>query len=91
MIRLAIFKCIKKYKMELPKFLLGDNTNSQEDDIFVIHTEFPRFIINLKDDEIEMWDDLIGSDEEELSILVAEYIEEASQFYDAEMKAYEEE
>lgn len=77
--------------MELPKFLLGDNTNSQEDDIFVIHTEFPRFIINLKDDEIEMWDDLIGSDEEELSILVAEYIEEASQFYDAEMKAYEEE
>lgn len=77
--------------MELPKFLLGDNTNSQEDDIFVIHTEFPRFIINLKDDEIEMWDDLIGSDEEELSLLVAEYIEEASQFYDAEMKAYEEE
>ena len=77
--------------MELPKFLLGDNTQTQQGDIFVIHTEFPRFIINLKDDEIEMWDDLIGSDEEELSILVAEYIEDASQFYDAEMKAYEEE
>ena len=77
--------------MELPKFLLGDNTQANEDDIFVIHTEFPRFIINLKDDEIEMWDDLIGSDEEELSIQVAQYIEEASQFYDAEMKDYEEE
>tara|TARA_B100000809_G_scaffold149298_1_gene146790 strand:- start:2811 stop:3047 length:237 start_codon:yes stop_codon:yes gene_type:complete len=77
--------------MELPKFLLGDNTNAQEGDIFVIHTEFPRFIINLKDDEIEMWDDLIGSDEEELAILVAEYIEDASKFYDDEMKAYEEE
>ena len=77
--------------MELPKFLLGDNTQANEDDIFVIHTEFPRFIINLKDDEIEMWDDLVGSDEEELSIQVAQYIEEASQFYDAEMKAYEEE
>jgi hypothetical protein len=77
--------------MELPKFLLGDNTNSQANDIFVIHTEFPRFIINLKDDEIEMWDDLIGSDEEELAILVAEYIEDASKFYDDEMKAYEEE
>lgn len=77
--------------MELPKFLLGDNSQSPENDIFVIHTEFPRFIINLKDDEIEMMDDLIGSDEEELSILVAEYIEEASLFYDAEMKAYEEE
>ncbi|WP_152287879.1 hypothetical protein [Flavicella marina] len=77
--------------MELPKFLLGDNTKANEDDIFVIHTEFPRFIINLKDDEIEMMDDLIGSDEEELSIQVAEFIEEASQFYDDEMKAYEEE
>ena len=77
--------------MELPKFLLGDNTQANEDDIFVIHTEYPRFIINLKDDEIEMWDDLVGSDEEELSIQVAQYIEEASQFYDAEMKAYEEE
>lgn len=77
--------------MELPKFLLGDNTQTNQEDIFVIHTEFPRFIINLKDDEIELWDDLIGSDEEELSIQVAQYIEEASLFYDAEMKAYEEE
>lgn len=77
--------------MELPKFLLGDNTNADKDDIFVIHTEFPRFVINLKDDEIEMWDDLIGSDQEELSLLVAQYIEEASAFYDEEMKAYEEE
>jgi len=77
--------------MELPKFLLGDNTKSNEEDIFVIHTEFPRFIINLKDDEIEMMDDIIGSDEEELAILVAEFIEDASAFYDAEMKAYEEE
>lgn len=77
--------------MELPKFLLGDNTKSNEDDIFVIHTEFPRFIINLKDDEIELMDDLVGSDEEELSIQVAAFIEEASEFYDEEMKAYEEE
>ena len=73
--------------MELPRFLLADNTNC-EDDIFVIHTEFPRFIINLKDDEIEMWDDLVGADEEELSIQVAQYIEEASAFYDAEMEKY---
>ncbi len=77
--------------MELPKFLLGDNTKANKDDIFVIHTEYPRFIINLKDDEIEIMDNLIGSDEEELSISVAEFIEEASKFYDDEMKAYEEE
>ncbi|WP_010135872.1 hypothetical protein [Ochrovirga pacifica] len=75
--------------MELPRFLLGDNTNNPED-IFVIHTDFPRFIINLKDDEIELWDDLEGADEEELSIQVAQFIEEASEFYDAEMEKYSE-
>ncbi|MDO6738562.1 hypothetical protein [Wenyingzhuangia sp. 2_MG-2023] len=73
--------------MELPRFLLGDNTNNPED-IFVIHTEFPRFIINLKDDDIELWDDLEGTDEEELSLQVAQYIEEASAFYDEEMDKY---
>jgi hypothetical protein len=39
--------------MELPKFLLGDNTDFQED-IFIVHLDYPRFIIiNLKDDEVE--------------------------------------
>ena len=32
--------------MTLPKFLLGDNTDHPED-IFIIHTEYPQFIINL--------------------------------------------
>ncbi|MGY6647799.1 hypothetical protein [Wenyingzhuangia sp. IMCC45574] len=75
--------------MELPRFLLGDNTNNPED-IFIIHTEFPRFIINLKDDEIELWDDLEGADEEEMADQVAQFIEEASAFYDAEMEKYSE-
>ena len=39
--------------MELPKFLLGDNTDFPED-IFIIHLDYPRFIINLKDDEVEL-------------------------------------
>ncbi|ANW95524.1 hypothetical protein AXE80_04165 [Wenyingzhuangia fucanilytica] len=75
--------------MELPRFILADNTDCPED-IFVIHTEFPRFIINLKDDEIELWDDLEGADEEELSMQVAQFIEEASEFYDEEMNKYSE-
>ena len=37
--------------MTLPKFILGDNSEFPEA-IFVIHTEFPRFIINLKNDEV---------------------------------------
>ena len=35
-----------------PKFLLGDNTD-YPDAIFIIHTEFPRFILNLANDEVE--------------------------------------
>jgi hypothetical protein len=74
--------------MTLPKFLLGDNTDHQED-IFVVHTEYPQFIINLVNDEIEWMDDLQGN-EEELAIEIAELIEEASLFYDREMERYAE-
>lgn len=74
--------------MELPKFLLGDNSDHQ-DVIFVIHTEYPRFLINLVDDEIEWWESFERTDEDELAIEVAALIEEATAFYDEEMKAYE--
>lgn len=74
--------------MELPKFLLGDNSNFPED-IFVIHTDFPRFIINLRNDEIELLEELDDpAEEEEWTTQVAVYIEEASAFYDAEMEKY---
>ncbi|WP_196894308.1 hypothetical protein [Aureivirga marina] len=75
--------------MEIPRFLLGDNTDFQ-DSIFVIHTEFPRFIINLVDDEIEWLEDLQQGDVDELANQVSSLIEEASTFYDREMKRYEE-
>ena len=74
--------------MELPKFLMGDNTDCL-DDIFVIHTEFPRFIINLVDDEIEWLEDFEGADREELELEVATLIDQASEFYDREMKRYD--
>lgn len=76
--------------MNLPKFLLGDNTDTPEE-IFVVHTEFPRFVINLKDDEIEWFEDFKGEDQEELETVVATLIEEASEFYDREMDRYKEE
>ncbi|MCF6223069.1 MAG: hypothetical protein L3J34_05005 [Flavobacteriaceae bacterium] len=74
--------------MTLPKFLLGDNTD-HPDDIFVVHTEYPQFIINLVNDEVEWMDDLQG-DEEELAIEIAQLVEEASLFYDREMERYKE-
>ncbi|WP_445749349.1 hypothetical protein [Polaribacter sp.] len=74
--------------MNLPKFLLADNSQFPED-IFVLHTEFPRFVINLKDDEIEWFEDLSGENEEDIANELSTLIEQASQFYDDEMSQYE--
>jgi len=72
----------------MPKFLLADNIDFPED-IFVLHTEFPRFLINLKDDEIEWFEDLSGESEEDIAGEVSNLIYLASQFYDEQMEGYE--
>jgi hypothetical protein len=74
--------------MELPKFILGDNTDF-ETAIFVIHTEFPRFIINLENDEIEWFEDFDSQDEKELLAATENLIQEASKFYDREVSRYD--
>lgn len=75
--------------MELPKFILGDNTDFPKA-IFVIHTEFPRFIINLEDDEVEWFEDFDQHDEKELELETENLIKQASEFYDREVDRYEE-
>jgi len=74
--------------MNLPKFLLADNSNFP-DDIFVLHTEFPRFIINLKDDKIEWFEDLTGENEEDIATELAVLMDKAGAFYDNEIKQYD--
>lgn len=74
--------------MNLPKFLLADNSEFPED-IFILHTEYPRFLINLKDDEVEWFEDVEGENEQELANELEKLIEEAGNFYDTEMKKYE--
>lgn len=74
--------------MEFPKFILGDNTD-YPDAIFVIHTEFPRFIINLEDDEVEWLEDFDDHDEKELRNETEILIDEASKFYDREVSRYD--
>jgi len=74
--------------MDLPKFLLADNSNFPED-IFVLHTEFPRFLINLKDDEIEWFEDLSGEREDVITDEVSNLIESASKFYDDQVEGYD--
>ena len=73
--------------MILPKFLLCDNTDFP-DDIFIVHTEYPQFFINLVNDEVEWLEEMYSSSETELTNEVTELIEQASQFYDREMERY---
>lgn len=75
--------------MSLPKFILGDNTDFPNA-IYVIHTEFPRFIINLEDDEIEWFEDFDDEDEKELLAETEIMIKLATEFYDNEILKYEE-
>jgi hypothetical protein len=76
--------------MEIPKFLLGDHSDFSNA-IFVIHTEYPMFIINLVDDEIHWLENIHGESEEELSIEMARLIEEAGEFYDRQIAVFDEE
>ncbi len=75
--------------MQLPKFVLADNSDFP-DDIFIIHLDFPRFIINLKDDEVEFLEDIEEEDQTELESEMEHLITLAGEFYDKEMDAYQE-
>ena len=76
--------------MMIPKFLLGDNSEFP-DAIFVVHTEFPRFIIDLTKDEIEWFEEFDKQDEDELATETENAIKQATDFYDAEIAKYEDE
>ena len=75
--------------MTLPKFLMGDNTDFPNA-LFVIHTEFPRFVIDLTTDDIEWLEELDASEKNELEMEMVNLIEQASNFYDREISRYEE-
>ncbi|TAG54993.1 MAG: hypothetical protein EAZ27_07975 [Cytophagales bacterium] len=74
--------------MELPKFLLCDNTDYPED-IFILHIDFPRFIINLKDDKVELLESVEAISKNELDDKMDELIDLANEFYDRELERYE--
>ncbi|MGL4582199.1 MAG: hypothetical protein ACRCVU_04355 [Flavobacterium sp.] len=73
--------------MELPKFVLADNTEYPED-IFIIHLDFPRFIINLNTDEVEFLETIEESEEEEIEVEMEGLIVKAGAFYEREMERY---
>jgi hypothetical protein len=74
--------------MELPTYILGDNSDYPEA-IFIIRTEFPRVIINLENDEVEWLEEFDQHDQKELEAETENYIKEATAFYDREVALYE--
>ena len=70
--------------MELPKFLIADNSSLQNV-IFIIHTEYPRFIMNVTNDEDHWLEDFDKKDEKILHSESEKLIDEAFNFYDKEM------
>jgi hypothetical protein len=74
--------------MELPKFLIADNS-SLKDDLFIVHTEYPRFILNVSNDEIHWLEEFENEDQAELEAESENLIEAAFAFYDKEMESLE--
>ena len=72
-----------------PKFILGDNTD-MPDDIFVVHLEYPRFVLNLDNDEVEWLEEFDEEDTKELEAESENLIEEAIAFYEREITRIEE-
>ena len=72
----------------LPKFLVADNTDMPEA-IFILHTEYPRFIVNLENDEVDWFDALEKDEETDLEHEVAELLVAAEEFYQREVDRYE--
>ena len=76
--------------MTLPKFILGDHSDDPNA-IYVIHTEFPRFIINLENDELEWLEDFDQQDEKELKSEAENAVQHATSVYDSEVAKYKNE
>ena len=75
--------------MEIPKFLIADNSDFA-DKIFILHTEYPRFLLDVETDDVEWFEDLSEEEEgEDFDTEVANLIEMALDFYDKEMAELE--
>ena len=73
--------------MEFPKFLVADNTDLP-DVVFIAHTEFPAFILNLENDEVKWLDDITDESEGDLTKTLEGLIAEAEDFYTREVERY---
>ncbi len=71
----------------IPEFLIADNS-AYPDAVFVVHTQFPRFILDLSTDNLEWWETFSKEDKESATEEIAQWIEQATAFYDDEINQY---
>ena len=74
--------------MDVPKFLIADNSSLQEE-IFVLHTEYPRFLINVANDDILWLEEFAQEDKKELEQITQDLIDAALNFFDEEIEKLE--
>ena len=74
--------------MEVPKFLIADNSSLQEE-IFVLHTEYPRFLLNVANDDILWLEEFAQEDKKELEQITQDLIDAALNFFDEEIEKME--
>ena len=74
--------------MDLPKFLIADSSELK-DTLFIIHTSYPKFILNVINDEIHWMEEFDTEDKLELESQTARLVEEALLFYDQEIQNFE--
>ena len=71
----------------LPKFLLADNSQEMPDSIYVVHNEFPRFIVGSDIEDFLSNQEIHWIDEEpEDKALIKELLTEAEEFLETELE-----
>ena len=72
----------------LPKYLIADNSN-HPDSVFILHTDYPRFILNISNDDLYWLEEFTKEDEKDVLDNSESWIEDALKFYDSEIKKLE--
>jgi hypothetical protein len=74
----------------LPKFLLADNSQELPDTIFVVHNEYPRFIV--ESDVDDFWSNQAIhwiDDQPESEVIIEQLLTEAEDFVEEEFNNQE--
>ena len=74
--------------MDVPKFLIADNSSLNEE-IFVLHSEYPRFLLNVANDDILWLEEFAQEDKKELEQITQDLIDAALNFFDEEIEKME--